>query len=145
MACQPLRLTAAIKILSFRRKYSCWISPSPSLSVDTAHMYIHNNVLLLQYPSLSLSVYIYVYTYQNQKKPRFIKLQKSSRYLKVLGPGCQPAGFRGWERDAQRLGGFNVELKKSSNIRSKSTFSQGTPLKFNMEHTHGGLEDHFPF
>ena len=22
---------------------------------------------------------------------------------------------------------------------------EGTPLKINMEHNHGGLEDHFPF
>ena len=24
-------------------------------------------------------------------------------------------------------------------------FSQDTPLKINMEHNHGGVEDHFPF
>ena len=24
-------------------------------------------------------------------------------------------------------------------------YCQGTPLKINMEHNHGGLEDHFPF
>ena len=41
-------------------------------------------------------------------------------------------------------------LKASLNFRSltlwrKSLAGISTPLKINMEHNHGGLEDHFPF
>lgn len=62
VACQLLRLTVAIKILSFHRKYSCWISPLPSLCRYSWHVHTWSYMTCSTFAiSLSLSIYnIYI-------------------------------------------------------------------------------------
>ena len=49
--------------------------------------------------------------------------------------------FPRWSPDIAGLG----ELAKALEVEFGEINSPVTPLKINMEHNHGGLEDHFPF
>ena len=60
--------------------------------------------------------------------------------MRSLGSSCPIT-------EEETHGGFMVVVEPYDLMDGKNEFQieVGTPWKINMEHNHGGLEDHFPF
>ena len=65
-----------------------------------------------------------------------------------LGAGAQPGSGAAAREFYEGKGRQKILAKAKeavSSLVSDETFTIFRPLKINMEHNHGGLEDHFPF